>query len=48
MWLGWGFSTSSACLDNAYIESFWATLKKELVYQTTFTRVRPKSEALVK
>jgi len=23
-------------LDNAYIESFFATLKKELVYQTSF------------
>jgi transposase InsO family protein len=35
-WVG-GFSTSSARLDNAFIESFWATLKNELVYQTTFT-----------
>jgi transposase InsO family protein len=34
-WVG-GFSTSSACLDNAIIESFWATLKKELIYQTHF------------
>ncbi len=36
----WGrkpsFTGTGACLDNAYIESFWATLKKELVYQTTF------------
>ena len=36
----WGFRQSftatGACLDNAYIESFFATLKKELVYQTTF------------
>lgn len=31
-----GFSTSSACFDNAIIESFWATLKKELVHQTHF------------
>ena len=28
---------TGACLDNAYIESFFATLKKELVYQITFT-----------
>jgi putative transposase len=36
----WGmkpsFTGTGACLDNAYIESFWATLKKELVYTTTF------------
>jgi putative transposase len=36
----WGmkpsFTGTGACLDNAYIESFWATLKKELVHQTTF------------
>lgn len=30
------FTGTGACLDNAYIESFWATLKKELVYTTTF------------
>lgn len=37
----WGmrpsFTGTGACLDNAHIESFFATLKKELVYQTTFT-----------
>jgi putative transposase len=36
----WGMQPSStgtgACLDNAYIESFCATPKKELVYQDTF------------
>jgi putative transposase len=36
----WGmrpsFTGTAACLDNAFIESFWATLKKELVHQTTF------------
>lgn len=36
----WGmlssFTGTGACLDNAHIESFFATLKKELVYQTTF------------
>lgn len=36
----WGmlpsFTGTRACLDNAYIESFFATLKKELVYQSTF------------
>ena len=30
------FTGTGACLDNAHIESFFATLKKELVYQTTF------------
>lgn len=28
--------TTGACLDNAHIESFFATLEKELVHQTTF------------
>jgi putative transposase len=36
----WGmrpsFTGTGACLDNAFIESFWATLKKELVHQNTF------------
>lgn len=36
----WGmrpsFTGTGACLDNAYIESFFATLKKELVYRSTF------------
>lgn len=36
----WGmrpsFTGTGVCLDNAHIESFFATLKKELVYQTTF------------
>ncbi len=26
------FTAKGACLDNACMESFWATLKKELVY----------------
>lgn len=30
------FTGTGACLDNASIESFWATLKKELIYQTHF------------
>ena len=30
------FTGTGACLDNAIIESFWATLKKELVYQCHF------------
>lgn len=30
------FTGTGACLDNAIIESFWATLKKELVYQNHF------------
>lgn len=36
----WGmrpsFTGTGACLGNAYIESFFATLKKELVHQTVF------------
>jgi putative transposase len=44
----WGmkpsFTGTGACLDNAFIESFWATLKKELVHQTTFaTREEARS-----
>ncbi len=30
------FTAKGACLDNAAIESFWATLKKELVYPGRF------------
>lgn len=30
------FTGTGACLDNAFIESFFATLKKELVYQAHF------------
>jgi putative transposase len=30
------FTATGACLDNAISESFWATLKKELIYQTHF------------
>jgi len=30
------FTGTGACVDNAIIESFWATLKKELIYQTHF------------
>jgi transposase InsO family protein len=30
------FTGTGACFDNALIESFWATLKKELIYQTHF------------
>ena len=38
------FTGTGACLDNAYIESFFATLKKELVYQTLFqTRAQAAS-----
>lgn len=36
------FTGTGACLDNAIIESFWATLKKELVYQMHF---RTRDEA---
>lgn len=45
---GWGmrpsFTGIGACLDNAHIESFFASLKKELVYQTEFiSREQAKS-----
>jgi putative transposase len=30
------FTGTGACLDNAIIESFWATLKKELIYHCHF------------
>jgi transposase InsO family protein len=30
------FTGTGACLDHAIIESFWATLKKELIYQCHF------------
>ena len=30
------FTGTGACLDNAHIESFFATLKKKLVYRTSF------------
>ncbi len=38
------FTGTSACLDNAHIESFFATLKKELVHQLHFaTREEARS-----
>ena len=46
----WGFRQSftatGACLDNAYIESFFATLKKELVYQHAFATREEAKKAL--
>lgn len=36
------FTDTGACLDNADIESFWATLKKELVYLKPKFLVRDK------
>jgi putative transposase len=36
------FAGTGACFDNAIIESFWATLKKELIYQT---HVKTRDEA---
>ena len=39
------FTAKGACLDNAAIESFWATLKKELVYPGRFaTREEARSK----
>ena len=31
------FTATGACLDNAFMESFFASIKKELVYRTTLT-----------
>ena len=46
----WGFRPSftgtGACLDNAYIESFFATLKKEVVYQHAFATREEARKAL--
>ena len=46
----WGirasFTGTGACLDNAYIESFFATLKKELIYRTKFV-TRERAELAV-
>ena len=48
--VSWGFRQSftatGACLDNAYIESFFATLKKELVYQNAFATREEARNAL--
>lgn len=41
------FTGAGACLDNAYIESFFATLKKELVYQTGFQTRHEARSAIV-
>ena len=38
-------SRKGNCYDNAYIESFWSTLKLELVYRRTFlTRAQAQSD----
>ena len=31
------FTATGACLDNAFIESFFASIKKELIYRTALT-----------
>ena len=41
------FTGTGTCLDNAYIESFFATLKKELVYQTSF-QTRDQAASAIK
>ena len=40
------FTQAGACLDNAYIESFFATLKKELVYDLIFG-TREEAKAII-
>jgi transposase InsO family protein len=40
------FTGTGACLDNAIIESFWASLKKELIYQCHF-KTRAEARAAI-
>ncbi len=41
------FTGTGACLDNAVMESFWATLKKELVYPTKRFKTRDEARLAV-
>lgn len=41
------FTGTGACLDNAVIESFWATLKKELVYPNEPFKTRDEARLAV-
>lgn len=41
------FTGTGACLDNAIIESFWATLKKELVYANPKFKTRDEARLAI-
>lgn len=41
------FTAKGACLDNADIESFWATLKKELIYLKPKFKTRNEARAAI-
>lgn len=41
------FTGTGACLDNAAIESFWATLKKELIYIKPIFKTRDEARAAI-
>lgn len=41
------FTAKGACLDNADIESFWATLKKELVYLSPKFKTRDEARSAI-
>lgn len=41
------FTGTGACLDNAVIESFWATLKKELVYPNERFKTRDEARLAI-
>lgn len=41
------FTGTGACLDNATIESFWATLKKELIYLKPKFKTRDEARAAI-
>ena len=41
------FSAKGACIDNADIESFWATLKKELIYLKPKFKTRDEARAAI-
>lgn len=41
------FTGKGACLDNAVIESFWATLERELVYPRARFATRDEARAAI-
>ena len=41
------FTAKGACLDNAEIESFWATLKKELIYLKPRFKTRDEARGAI-
>lgn len=41
------FAGTGACLDNVLMESFWATLKKELVYPNEAFKTRDEARLAI-